>query len=252
MKFGYVLSGGGARGIAHLGVIKALEENDIRPAAISGTSAGAIIGAFYAQGYSPGEILKIISGTKLYKILRPSFNLKGLISLEKSYSFFRKFFKEDTYESLAIPLFATAVNVKTGSVNYFSSGQLIRTLFASSAIPVIFNPVNIEGELYIDGGVLNNLPVEPLSGNYDRILGFHCNPVGHEYKYTRIRNLIERTFLLSVSMNVMSRREKCDLFFEPAELSVFGAFDFAKAKEIYQTGYQYAVREMPGLLKVMS
>ncbi len=251
MKFGYVLSGGGARGIAHLGIIKALEENDLRPSIISGTSAGAIIGAFYANQYPPEEILKMIAGTRLYKILRPSFNLDGFISLEKSYSFFLKFFKEDLFESLAIPLITTAVSVKTGKVHYFSHGKLIRALFASSAIPVIFNPVEIEGDLFIDGGILNNLPVEPLLGKCDKILGFHCNPVSREYKYTRMRKLIERTFLLSVSVNVNNRIEKCDFSLEPNELSKFGAFDFAKAKEIYHVGYRYAIKELPRLLETI-
>ena len=120
---------------------------------------------------------------------------------------------------------------------------------ASSAIPVIFNPVKIDGDTYIDGGVLNNLPVEPLLGNCDRIIGFHCNPVDLDFTYRKLKNLVERALLLSININVSQSIPHCDLFFEPAELKKFGAFDFAKAREIFNIGYHYAQKELPKMLK---
>jgi NTE family protein len=251
MKIGYSLSGGSARGIAHLGIIKVLEENNIFPDIIAGTSAGAIVGAFYATGYRSEEILKIIVEARLLRILRPAFTLNGLLTLEKAYEFFLKYFPEDSMESLKIPLFITAVNLKTAKITFFSKGKLIQAFIASSAIPVLFNPVEINGELYIDGGILDNLPVEPLVGHCDKIIGFHCNPVDENYNQSNMRNLLERTFILTINMNIASRKPLCDIFLEPPELKKTGAFDFADAKTIYRIGYDYGNTELPKIISAL-
>lgn len=240
LKVGIVLSGGGARGIAHLGMLKVLNENGIYPDIISGSSAGSIIGAFYAYGYSPDEILNIILKTKLFKIIRPAFNLKGLLTLEKAYTFFKSFLPTDSFESLKIPLFINATSLENGQPSYFSEGSLIRSVMASSAIPVIFSPVEINGKHYIDGGIVNNLPVEPLQGNCDKIIGLHCNPVDKEYDAQNMKQLLERTFLMTINENVGNRKKFCDLYLEPYELRKFGAFDFKRAAEMFDIGYKFA------------
>jgi NTE family protein len=234
MQIGIALSGGGARGVAHLGILKVLEEMGISPAVISGTSAGSIIGALYAYGYSPPEIFGIVSKTKLFRILRPSFNWKGLLTLEKTYSLFKSLLPADSFDSLKMPLYVCATNLRNGRPAFFSSGELIRPVIASSAIPVLFSPVCINDEYYIDGGVVNNLPVEPLVGHCDRIIGLHCNPVDENFAAENMKNLLERTFILTISRNVAQRVDNCDVFLEPYELRKFGALEFSQISEIYE------------------
>jgi len=241
MRIGITFSGGGARGIAHIGILKALIEVGIKPDIISGSSAGAIIGALYAYGYSPEEMFKIVQDTKLFRILRPAFTWTGLLTLEKTYDFFKSFIPTDSFKSLKIPLYICATDVKKGQSTFFSSGSLIRSVMASSAIPVIFAPVEINEKFYIDGGITNNLPVEPLVGNCDKIIGLHCNPVNKEYDAENMKDLLERTFIITINHNVESRKKICDLFLEPYELRNYRALDFAKAKEIYEIGYAFAL-----------
>jgi len=251
MKIGIAFSGGGSRGIAHVGILKALSEFGITPHIITGTSAGSIIGALYAYGYSSDEILEIVKKTKLLKILRPAFTRSGLLTLEKTYNFFKSLLPTDSFESLKIPMYICATNVKNGRSTYFSSGSLIRSVMASSAIPVIFSPVEIDGKHYIDGGITNNLPVEPLVGHCDKIIGLHCNPVDKDYDTGNMKELLERTFIITINGNIENRKKVCDLFLEPYELKSYGAFDFAKARDIYQVGYDYALKNEKLIMEVI-
>jgi NTE family protein len=112
-------------------------------------------------------------------------------------------------------------------------------VLASCAVPVVFQPIRIGDDAFIDGGVLNNLPVEPLIGKCDVIVGSNCNPVSEDYQPGNMRSLMERSLLMAINVNTFSKRELCDLFLEPDALNGFGAFDFSKAKEIFEIGYEY-------------
>jgi NTE family protein len=147
-------------------------------------------------------------------------------------------------------MYVCATNVKNGRSKFFSSGSLVRAVMASSAIPVIFSPVEINGKHYIDGGITNNLPVEPLVGHCDKIIGLHCNPVDKAYDTGNMKELLERTFIITINGNVENRKKVCDLFLEPYELKKFGAFDFAKAKEIFSVGYAHALENEGRIMSI--
>ncbi len=242
MKIGYALSGGGVRGVAHLGIIKLLEEEGIVPHMISGTSSGAIIGAFYGQGYTPGEILEIIEKTKLMNVLGLAINLKGLLSFDRTEKVFSKYFPENSFKDLRIPLIVAATNSRTGDIAYFSEGNLIRSVLASAAIPVIFKPVEIEGELYIDGGIVNNLPAESLAQHCDKIIGMHCNQIDKNFTGDNIKGILERTFLLAINSNTKASRQLCDIYIEPDNIKKYRALEFGKVSEIYKKGYKFACK----------
>jgi len=116
---------------------------------------------------------------------------------------------------------------------------LIRSVLASCAVPVIFEPININDELFIDGGVLNNLPVEPLIGHCDVIIGSNCNPISENYKPGNMRSLLERSLLMATNVNTFAKKELCDVFLEAEGLKEYGGFDFSKADEIFNIGYEY-------------
>ena len=162
MKTGLVLSGGGARGVAHIGVLKALEERQIEITHLSGTSAGAIVGALYAAGHSWETILTFFKKVPIFHYKRYAYNKPGFIDTIKFYSDFFGFFEEDDFDSLQRKLYIPATNLIEGTERVFDEGQLIKPVLASAAFPGLFTPVLIDEIPYVDGGVLNNFPVEPL------------------------------------------------------------------------------------------
>src|SRR5256885_214271 len=142
MHINLVLSGGGARGIAHAGVIKALVESNITIHAISGASSGAITGAFFAKGMTPEEILEAAVKNADFNPRR--FNL-GFYSKRNMEKILIGYFPEDSFSSLKIPLYAAATNINSGRNEYLCSGKLVQALIASSALPILFPPIEING-----------------------------------------------------------------------------------------------------------
>ncbi|MCF6360844.1 MAG: patatin-like phospholipase family protein [Cyclobacteriaceae bacterium] len=234
---GIALSGGGARGISHLGVLKAFDENDIKPDVISGTSAGAIIGGFYAAGYAPDDILKIIIKTNMLSIFKPAFSWKGLLSMDSLEKILRNNLPP-TFEDLGIPLIVAATDIEGGKTTYFEQGGLYKAILASSCLPVLFNPIEIDNVKYIDGGILNNLPVEPLQKRAETIISVGCNPIGTK-KINSFKDVMERSSLLAINENTERSKQLAHIFIEPEELIKFSGFDLSKAKEIFDTGYHY-------------
>ncbi len=245
MKTGLALSGGGARGFAHLGVMKGLLEQGFRFDVISGVSAGAIAGALYAEGHTPDDILRIFLTTRLFRYIRPAGSFRGFFRSDRMEKLCEKYLPHNSFEGLKLPLFVNATDIKEGEIVYFSEGPLIRPLLASGSIPVMFEPVNIGGRLLVDGGVLNNLPVEPLVGKCDFIIGVHTNPCGPGRPVTDVRSILERTLLLVIHNNVPQRARQCDLFIEPPSLSRFTTMDNAKAQEIFDIGYTFTMESAP-------
>uniref|UniRef100_UPI00404726E6 patatin-like phospholipase family protein n=1 Tax=Roseivirga sp. TaxID=1964215 RepID=UPI00404726E6 len=237
MKTGIALSGGGARGFAHLGVLQAMDEMGIEIDEISGTSAGSIAASFYASGYSPKEALDAIANTNLFKIIWPAFSLSGLISMSKSEEVFRKFFADDTFSKTKIPLRIIATNLNEGKKHEFSEGPLVKAMMASSCIPFIFDPVKIDEISYVDGGIVNNLPSESLRESCDIVIGVNVAPIVKEDDLGGPKKMIERISMVSINANVEKSMGNCDLIIEPKELRKYGTFDMKKAQEIYQIGY---------------
>ncbi len=250
-KIGIALSGGGSRAIVHIGILKAIDEAGIKIDMVTGTSAGAIVGALFCAGYSPDSIMEIIRETKLIKYVRPAISFSGLLKLETIVSVFEKYLKKNSFEALNIPLIVAATNIRKGTNTFLHDGPLIQSVLASCAVPVIFEPIKLNGETYIDGGILNNLPVEPLIGHCDIILGSNCNPISENYEPGNMRSLLERTLLMAINVNTFTRKGLCDLFLEPEGLKNFGGFDFSKADEIFNIGYEYGKTQIP-MIKQLS
>ena len=233
------LSGGGIRGLAHLGVIKMLHEMGVQINHISGTSSGAIVGAFIAGGYSPEEGLNIFIKQKMFSKVRITLK-PGLLKMDKMESFYLNHFPHNSFEGLGKKLTVSATDIISAQTIYFSSGALILPLIASSSVPVIFKPVEYKNFKLLDGGLLNNLPVEPLLQDKLPIIGVHVNPVAAVDNFTNTFRVMERSFNLAVYGNVIERMRLCDLVIEPPELQKFSVYQFSKAEEIFKIGYDYA------------
>ena len=240
MNLGLVLSGGGARGAAHIGAIKALEEFDITPTHVSGTSAGAIVGALYAAGIGWAEILNFFKTISIFQTTRYARNKPGFINSEKFYDDLKKYFPEDNFSVLNKELFVTAANVIEGTSKTFSKGQLIKPIIASASFPGVFTPTEINGKFFIDGGTLNNFPVEPLIIPCDKIIGIYVNPLKKitikDLKYSLA--VVERAYKIKVASESMLKFPDCDIIIYPEELLDFGTFDMKSVDTIFKIGYE--------------
>ncbi|MCC9168304.1 patatin-like phospholipase family protein [Pontibacter harenae] len=251
MRLGLALSGGGARGIAHLGVLKALGEIGIEIDVISGVSSGAIAGVFYAAGYSPDDILKLIKELSVFQILRPALGKRGLLHLDEVEKLFNKYLGANLlFEDLRIPVVVNATAMNEGITVYFSSGKVIKPLLATTAVPILYKPIAYEGKLLNDGGLLNNLPIDPIQHDCDAIIGVHVNPIDHQANVTTLRGMIERTVMLAINNNVKLRLHLCDILLEPQELKGYRLTSFRKADEIFDIGYRYTLQMKKHLLKL--
>ncbi|MCX6556981.1 MAG: patatin-like phospholipase family protein [Candidatus Aminicenantes bacterium] len=168
MKTGIALGGGGAKGLAHIGVIKVLEEHGIFPQLVSGTSIGALIGALYLLR---GDIHAVESfalgfeNSNLYPYLVPRPSSSGLISEKRIQAFLNDIFGSKRFEDLPLPFFCPASDIRRGGEVMFASGSLQRAVRASISIPVIFKPVRLRRSYLVDGGLINPVPVDVLKRN---------------------------------------------------------------------------------------
>lgn len=253
LKIGLALSGGGIRGISHLGVLKALNEVGIYPDKISGTSAGAIAGAMYCQGYTPEEVLKIILETNYFRFMRPAISWKGILKMDSLRDLFKIYLSHDDFSKLKTPLAVAATDIKKGKVVYFDEGELINPILASSCIPGMFVPIQVGKRFFVDGGVLNNLPVEPLEGICEVVIGANCNHLPEDSNINNMKKMIERSVIMSMNYNVYSRISKCDYFIESPGLGKYGVFDIKKAPDLFRAGYEQTlqvIEENPAILEL--
>ena len=237
---GLVLSGGGVRGVAHLGLLKVLEEIGIEPVAISGTSAGALVGAFWAAGHPISTILDFFKTAPIFKMGNFVTRKPGFIDSDKFIPVMKVFFPEDNFSALKKKLYVTATDIVRGRQRTFSHGPLIRPLLASAAFPVVFTPVEIEGQLYSDGGALNNFPVEPLTGECELIIGSNVHPF-KDLQPSDIRttlSVMERLFHLSIHHHSVQKYHMCNVVIAPQALSEFGVFDRGHFDKIFEIGYK--------------
>jgi NTE family protein len=237
-KIGLVLSGGGARGFAHLGLIQALNDAGIFPDVISGTSAGAIAGVLYADGYTPAEIMKIMNSNSSLNYIRPTMPKEGLLQISGIVRLLKDNLRAKIFEELKIPLFVTATDLNNGRAVYFSKGELLNAVIASASIPVLFKPVIINNIHYVDGGVLDNLPIEPIENKCRFIIGSFVNATGYEENINGLISIAERSFILSISREIHEKSKRFDLFVAPMQLRNYKILDPEKSEEIYQIGYE--------------
>lgn len=249
MKIGISLSGGGARGIAHIGVLEALLENGIQPEVISGTSAGSIVGALYAAGKTPEEMLDFVKDSSILRIFRVGLPDKGLASLKYLQERLQEAIPEDNFESLQKHLFIAVTNLLTGKLEIKSSGELHKVIMASSAIPLVFQPVTIGDGLYVDGGTIENLPVQPIRNLSDVVIGVNVMPYEpvEEKSVNSMWSIAVRCFEMAIWVNTKPDLKNCDIIIEPGKVRNYNIFQFNKYKELYEIGYVATMMQMPGI-----
>lgn len=243
VRIGLALSGGGARGLAHIGVLKALEEYNIIPDIVAGCSMGAIVGALYCSGIVPDQIKQIFQSEHLRNQIKMKLKNPGIFEYEGLRETLKRYIVSNSFSDLKRVLHISVANLNTGKGEIISDGnQLIEFVLASASIPVIINPSVINGQTYVDGGLFDNLPTETLVGHCHRIIGSHVNPTTMVHEFKGMRSIIERCFQLSIDQNVRVSRGFCDYFIEPRSIRCYNLWDYGKTEEIVELGYSTAIK----------
>lgn len=239
-QIGFALSGGFIKGFAHLGVMQALKEHDITPDIISGVSAGALAGAFCADGNEPYRVLDYFSGHKFQDLAKLVVPKQGLFDLCEFIDFLKTHLKAKNIEDLKTPLIITATDLDHGKSVHFRKGEIAPRIAASCCMPVMFAPVCIDGVHYVDGGIFMNLPVSTLRRECAKVVAINVSPlVASEYKMN-IVNIAMRSYNFMFRSNTFPQRENCDLLIEPYNLHGYSNRELEKAEEIFEQGYDTA------------
>jgi NTE family protein len=282
LKVGLVLSGGGAKGLAHIGVLKVIEEHNIKIDYIAGTSMGAIVGGLYASGYNTTQLDSIFRKTDFSRIIRDKisyqsrsffsreFGNKYVVSLpfedfkveipsglskgQNLYNLLKKLSlvaNKDKFENMKIPFFCMATNLETAEAVQLDSGSLALAMTASGAIPSIFKPMEVNGKLLSDGGITDNYPIERLRRKgMDKIIGVNVQDslVGKEQLETGIEVITQINNFRTIK-DMREKRPKTDVYIRP-NIKLYDVLSFDKGKAIIQAGEIAALKQINKLKKL--
>jgi NTE family protein len=247
---GLALGGGFARGIAHVGVLKVLEEEGIPVRMIAGTSVGALIGAAYCSGVTIAELEEVAYKVRFTTFARWTLSRYGFATNDRMVSFLTRTLKVQTFEELRIPLGVTATDFNTGEGMVFTSGSIIDPVRASCAYPGMFLPVEIRGRWLVDGMLSNPVPTRPLRAmGAERVLAVQLK--GQWSKTTAPRHLFDvigQSFAIAQDMMSSVWKSAADLVIEP-DVAGFDYDDFKRAGELIRVGEVAMRRALPEVRK---
>ena len=252
---GITLCGGGVRGLSQIGVLHILEKAGISPDYVSGSSIGAIIGAFYADGFSPEEILEISKQSTMIKIFTPSLKFQGISNLNYLESLLKKHLRAGTFEELKKKFFVAATNLNTGKLDIFNTGELTKPVMASSAVPLIFEPQQINGYKYVDASILNNMPVEPVRPHVDILIGVYVHShdaMQDPEKLSTWREVFDRAVSLSLWEKSKHQLEQCDFVIQPKKSAHHGLFNKKDDEALFKIGAEETEKHIPEILKALN
>jgi NTE family protein len=242
-EIGVALGGGFARGMAHIGVLKVLEEEGIPVRMVAGTSVGALIGAAYCSGVSIEELEKVAHSVRFTTFARWTVSRYGFASNDRMVSFLTRTLKVKTFEELRIPLGVTATDFNSGEGVVFHSGSIIDPVRASCAYPGMFLPVEIRGRFLVDGMLSHPVPTSPLHEmGADRVLAVHLK--GQWSKNGAPRHLFDvigQSFAIAQDQMSHLWRGAADVVVEP-DVAGFAYDDFKRAGELIRSG-EVAMRQ---------
>lgn len=236
-KIGVALSGGGARGFAHAGALKALEEAGLRPDVIAGVSAGAVISVLYAAGRQPDKMPALFQGAKFTDFARIG-GTGSLFQMKR----FRKFILDNLngyrlLEELPLPTYLGVTDLDSGIPAEFHKGDIGDVMTASCSIPIVFPPVTIGGTRYVDGGVLHNLPAWILRDKCDFLIGINCSPLLADRAGTSMMEIAMRTFNLMSKANQADDMALCDIAVELRDIAHYKIFNLKDIRNVFISGY---------------
>ncbi|HUS18093.1 MAG TPA: patatin-like phospholipase family protein [Terriglobales bacterium] len=248
-KLGLALGGGFARGMAHIGVLKVLEEEKIPVDFIAGTSVGAALGAIYCSGVSAKEMEELAAILKFSHIARWTLSRMGLCSNDRLAGLLAKTLKVQTFEELRIPLAVSATDFVTGESVVFTSGPLVDPVRASCAYPGVFLPVSVNGRLMVDGLLAHPVPATPLKQmGAEKVIAVYFN--SHWVGATgpkHFMDVIGQCFSIAQARMCELWQVNADLILEP-DVQPFAYDAFHKSSELIKAGEASARAALPSIL----
>jgi NTE family protein len=248
-RLGLALGGGFARGMAHIGVLKVLEEEKIPIDFVAGTSVGAAIGAIYCSGVSAKELEELAAILKFSHIARYTLSRLGLCSNDRLAGLLAKTLKVQTFEELKIPLAVSATDFVTGESVVFTSGPLVDPVRASCAYPGVFLPVNVNGRLMVDGLLAHPVPATPVKQlGADKVIAVYFS--SHWVGATgpkHFMDIIGQCFSIAQARMCELWQVNADLILEP-DVQPFAYDAFQKAPELIKAGEASARAALPTIL----
>jgi NTE family protein len=251
-KIGLALGGGAARGLAHIGVLKVLQEEGIRIYCVAGTSAGSLIGSLFCAGLSWEKIKEMAQDIDWADLVSPTWPTLGIVNPDKLEKMLNKVVQKRRFEDLSIPFRAVAVDIASGEEVVLRSGSVAKAVRASCSIPGIFEPAEVEGRLLVDGGLVNDVPTDVVRDmGADRVIGVDLN--ADRVVSKRPENLLEVFFRsLNILMHNSARKARrvADVMVVP-RLGGFAYHDLSRLDELITRGEQ-AMRDQIEKVKKMS
>lgn len=251
IKIGLALGGGGARGFAHIGALKAFEENGIDFDFVAGTSVGSLVGALYANGYTSEQMITIgkkisVKDIKTNKIMFMPSSTEGI------QNFVKKQMGDINVEELKKPFCAVAVDIISGKEVNIKRGNLAKAVAGSCAVPGVFNYVDFEGFRLLDGGLLNTIPSDVVKGmGADFIVAVDCNPNrGYGTEGTKYIDIMSASIRILMKSNAIKGRMYADVLIEP-DTKRFKSTKFDGSDEMIKEGYQATIKLIPYIKEIL-
>lgn len=257
MKIGLALSGGGARGLAHLKILEAFDDLNIKPHIIAGTSIGAVIGALYASGLTSIEIqnfFKDLTFKRYAQLFDISFKGKGLIKGNKVKNLFSELLDNITFEELEIPLKVVATNLNQKKCKIFSKGDLGEAIRASISIPGIFEPVEINKIIYTDGGLTNLIPYDIIQNKCDIVIAIDvADETYNPTNQNKLINLISSNFaIVQTKLAYEKMKSNPPDYYIKINLKNVSMMDFHKSKTILIESKKYKTKMIKILKEILN
>lgn len=246
-KVALALGGGSVLGALHIGVLQAFEEHGIIIKAISGTSAGAIVATLYAFGKSPKEIEDIVLELEWSGLLNVTFSKYGFLSNKKIGNFIKRHIGEKNIEEAKIALSIVTTDITTGEKVTLKHGDVAKAVMASTCVPGIFVPVEIEKRLLVDGGIVENVPLNSLQNKeVDYKIGVDLLCDNSIKKPSNMIEVLYNSFYFLVKANKKAQTKEADIIIQPNLLG-FNTIDMSQMKDLIKLGYEEAQK---ALLKI--
>jgi NTE family protein len=252
-RLGLALSGGTARTVAHIGVLKAFERAGLRIDCLAGTSGGALMACMYAAGIPVAEMERFALKARWKDIAAVTIPRLGFLSSHRIQEFVEQRIGKLTFSDLKLPLAVVATNLANGHKRVFTSGRVSEAVRASCSIPQIFSPCEVDGELYIDGGIVEYLPVMALDAFAPQVviavnLGAYREPIRRP---RHVLQLVMQIVTVVSRQNMPASEARADYVLRP-DLSRFGPFMLERGREMIRVGEAEAERHLPHILALLA
>ena len=248
-RVGLALSGGGARGFAHLGVLQALEELGIEPSIVAGVSAGSIVAVMKASGMKAADIAQAFGEMSMGDFAEIAIPKNGFMKLTKLKEFLKKRIAATRIEELPLKTVVCATDFDNCRPVAFEQGPIGDCVTASCSIPIVFQPVKIGGTTYVDGGVLRNLPAWAIRDKCDVLVGVNVSPMPGTKYHNTLLDIASRSYDIMSRGNAREDIALCDIAIQPHGISELNVFNIKPKNKIIKSGYDEAMAVMKDFVK---